>query len=109
MKACLAEAIDNTMAVKTTEVEVGSIILAPGFQPFDPTPYEVYSYATHPNVVTSLEFERILSASALIRDTLYVHQITRNPKKSPGSNVSDREISISVTIPIAPRCAAPTA
>jgi heterodisulfide reductase subunit A-like polyferredoxin len=69
VKACLAEAIDHTMTVQTTEVEVGSIILAPGFQPFDPTPHEVYSYATHPNVVTSLEFERILSASGPLPGT----------------------------------------
>ena len=44
-------------------LEVGAIILAPGFTPFDPTRYDTYSYAIHPNVVTSLEFERILSAS----------------------------------------------
>ncbi|MEJ2039790.1 MAG: FAD-dependent oxidoreductase, partial [Desulfosarcinaceae bacterium] len=42
---------------------VGSIILAPGFKAFDPTAYEAYRYAIHPNVVTSLEFERMLSAS----------------------------------------------
>jgi hypothetical protein len=42
---------------------VGAVILAPGFAPYDPTPYETYSYAQHPNVVTSLEFERMLSAS----------------------------------------------
>jgi heterodisulfide reductase subunit A-like polyferredoxin len=45
------------------QLEVGSVILAPGFVPFDPSRYEPYNYAKHPNVVTSLEFERILSAS----------------------------------------------
>jgi heterodisulfide reductase subunit A-like polyferredoxin len=45
------------------ELEVGSVILAPGFVPFDPSRYETYNYLKHPNIVTSLEFERILSAS----------------------------------------------
>ena len=43
------------------ELRVGSVILAPGFAPFDPSRYETYHYAQYPNVVTSLEFERILS------------------------------------------------
>lgn len=81
VKACLAEAIDHTMAVETTDVEVGSIILAPGFQPFDPTPHEVYSYATHPNVVTSLEFERILSASGPFQGHLVRPSDHKEPKK----------------------------
>ncbi len=45
------------------ELEVGSVILAPGFVPFDPSRYETYNYVNHPNILTSLEFERILSAS----------------------------------------------
>ena len=63
VKACLAKAIDHEMKPKTTTVQVGSIILAPGFKPFDPTSHDSYAYASHPNVVTSLEFERLLSAS----------------------------------------------
>lgn len=61
--ACLAGAIDHEMKPVTHEVEVGSIILAPGFTPFDPSKFDNYSYSKFPNVVTSLEFERILSAS----------------------------------------------
>ena len=45
------------------DLEVGSVILAPGFVPFDPSRYETYNYVNHPNILTSLEFERILSAS----------------------------------------------
>jgi heterodisulfide reductase subunit A-like polyferredoxin len=44
-------------------VEVGSVILAPGFAPFDASRLETYNYGKHPNIITSLEFERILSAS----------------------------------------------
>jgi heterodisulfide reductase subunit A-like polyferredoxin len=42
---------------------VGAVILTPGFQTFDPNQYQTYQYAHFPNVVTSLEFERVLSAS----------------------------------------------
>jgi heterodisulfide reductase subunit A-like polyferredoxin len=48
---------------QSVELEVGSVILAPGFVAFDPSRYETYNYTHHPNIVTSLEFERILSAS----------------------------------------------
>ncbi|HEX9883559.1 MAG TPA: NAD(P)-binding protein, partial [Desulfobaccales bacterium] len=61
--ACQAGAIDHFQKPETKEVEVGAVILSPGFQGFDPCKYESYHYARYPNVVTSLEFERILSAS----------------------------------------------
>ena len=61
--ACLAGAIDHTMTPQTVTVQVGSVILAPGFTPYDPSKNEYYAYASHPNVVTALEFERLLSAS----------------------------------------------
>ena len=48
------------MAEEIHEVAVGAVILAPGFAPFDPSIYDTYSYASHPNVLTSLEFERLL-------------------------------------------------
>ena len=63
VKACLAGAVEHEQTPRERTVEVGAVILAPGFAPYDPTPYETYSYAHHPNVVTSLEFERMLSAS----------------------------------------------
>jgi len=61
-KFCPAEAVDLKQEVKTHRIEVGSVILAPGFEAFDPQGY-AYGYGTHPNVITSKEFERILSAS----------------------------------------------
>ncbi|UCD82735.1 MAG: CoB--CoM heterodisulfide reductase iron-sulfur subunit A family protein, partial [Desulfobacterales bacterium] len=39
------------------------VVLAPGFTPFDPSKFDNYQYAKLPNVITSMEFERILSAS----------------------------------------------
>ncbi len=61
--ACLARAVMHEDQPVEQEIEVGAIIAAPGFQPFDPRVYDTYRYAGHPNVVTSMEFERILSAS----------------------------------------------
>jgi heterodisulfide reductase subunit A-like polyferredoxin len=61
--ACLANAVDHFMTPVTRTVQVSAIILAPGFTPFEPTQMVTYCYGHSPNVMTSLEFERILSAS----------------------------------------------
>ncbi len=78
--ACLAHAIDHDMSPVTETVRVGSIILSPGFTPFDPTPYTPY-VAGHPNVVTSLEFERLLSASGPFQGHLVRPSDHREPTK----------------------------
>jgi heterodisulfide reductase subunit A-like polyferredoxin len=51
------------MQEETITLDVGSVILATGAETFDPSVMDTYLYGEHPNVVTSLEFERILSAS----------------------------------------------
>ena len=66
VEACKAGAVTlKTHSEQTEEVsiDVGSVILAPGFRAFDPGQFDTYQYATYPNVVTSMEFERILSAT----------------------------------------------
>jgi len=64
VEACLAEAVDHDQQPVERDLTVGSVILATGSEPYDPTPLaEHYQYKANPNVVTSLEFERILSAS----------------------------------------------
>jgi heterodisulfide reductase subunit A2 len=60
---CGVDAIDHSQQDESIEVEVGSIILAPGADVYDPGLHDTYNYTKHPNVVTSMEFERILSAS----------------------------------------------
>jgi len=62
-KLCEAEAIDFEQQDKVIEVEVGSIILATGFSLFDPTPIYQYGYKRLDNVITSLEFERMVNSS----------------------------------------------
>ena len=63
MAACKAEAIDHTLEDEIAEIEVGAIVLSPGFEEFDARLIHNYGYGRYPNVVTSTEFERILSAS----------------------------------------------
>ncbi len=62
-KFCPSGAIDFNDREKTLTLQVGSLVLAPGFTSFDPTRFDTYGYAHLPDVVTSLEFERILSAT----------------------------------------------
>ncbi|MBF7084626.1 CoB--CoM heterodisulfide reductase iron-sulfur subunit A family protein [Desulfallas sp. Bu1-1] len=63
LKVCQADAINHEMQDETVEIQVGSVILCPGFEKFDVTQLWYYGYGKLPNVLTSLEFERILSAS----------------------------------------------
>ncbi len=61
--ACEAKAIDHSMVATEEELEVGAVVVAAGFKEYKPTGEYGYGYGRYPNVVTSLEFERILSAS----------------------------------------------
>lgn len=61
VKACPTNAIDLDMVVQEQQVSVGAVILAAGFGLFDPaSSKDTYSYE-HPNVITSLEFEFLMS------------------------------------------------
>jgi heterodisulfide reductase subunit A len=60
---CAADAIDYDQAEKKIDLKVGSVVLSPGYDIFDAKIKENLGYGLYPNVVTSLEFERILSAS----------------------------------------------
>ncbi len=63
VEACMAHAVRHEDVDRELRVAVGSVILAPGFETTDPGLREEYGYHRYPNVITSLEFERILSAS----------------------------------------------
>ncbi len=60
---CKAEAIVHDMREEIFDIEVGSVILSPGFDEFDATRLASLGYGRYPNVITSIQFERILSAS----------------------------------------------
>lgn len=60
---CKNNAIDFHQMPERVEVKVGAIVLAPGFEPFDPRIRDEYGYGRMPNVVTSLDYERLLCAT----------------------------------------------
>ncbi|MBU4077535.1 MAG: hydrogenase iron-sulfur subunit [Euryarchaeota archaeon] len=61
--ACPAEAVDFAQKPEEFTFDVGAVILATGYQPFDASRKEEYGYGRYKNVVTSLELERMLSAA----------------------------------------------
>jgi heterodisulfide reductase subunit A len=60
---CDAGAIDFDQEEEVVEIDVGSIILATGYNLMDPTPMKQFGYGNYPNVFTSLEFERLCNAT----------------------------------------------
>ena len=63
VKVCEAQAINHEMKDEIVEVDVGSIIVATGFQQFDPSVIYQYGYGRYDNVITGLQFERMSNAS----------------------------------------------
>ncbi|MDP4980005.1 MAG: FAD-dependent oxidoreductase, partial [Desulfobacterales bacterium] len=60
---CIAKAVEYDDKERETKVRVGSVILSTGSRGYDPSQLDYLVYGKSPNVVTSEEFERILSAS----------------------------------------------
>jgi heterodisulfide reductase subunit A len=60
---CQADAIDYEQEDEIVELETGAVILAPGYELFDAAEKKELGYDRYPNVLSSLQFERILSAS----------------------------------------------
>jgi heterodisulfide reductase subunit A len=60
---CENDAIDFGQTAEKMEVKVGAVVLAPGYEIFDPKARGDYGYGTFQNVVTSLDFERLLCAT----------------------------------------------
>ena len=61
-KACERQAINFEMKPEVQEIEVGTIVVATGADVFDPSVLPDYGYGRFPNVITSLEFERLINA-----------------------------------------------
>jgi heterodisulfide reductase subunit A len=86
VSACEAKAVNHAMADRIEEIEVGSIIVATGFDPLDPTPMQQYGYGKYANVFTNLEFERLSNATGptggklLMRDPVDRLKFSRPPK-----------------------------
>ena len=81
VQVCQAEAIEHDQTPRTLDLEVGAVILAPGYSTFDAKLRGEYGYGRYPNVVTSAEFERYLSASGPTNGHVIRPGDGREPKK----------------------------
>jgi heterodisulfide reductase subunit A2 len=80
-KLCPAKAINFEEKERELTIQAGAVIIAPGCEVFDPEAYNIYGYHRSPNIVTSLEFERILSASGPFGGHLIRPSDKKEPKK----------------------------
>jgi heterodisulfide reductase subunit A2 len=60
---CKNEAIDLNQEPERKELNVGAIVLSPGMEPYDPQVRAEYRYGTYMNVVTSMDYERLLCST----------------------------------------------
>ena len=60
IEACEKSCIDFAMQDEIIDVDVGAVIVATGMDVYDPTPLDEYGYTSFANVLTSLEFERLI-------------------------------------------------
>ncbi len=81
--ACGFDAIDHEMVEKTRRIEVGAVVMAPGYQPYRAEMSEEFGWGRYPNVVTSLQYERLLSASGP----------TTGHVKRPSDDVTPRKVA----------------
>jgi len=80
---CEANAIDYEQEDEIEQIDVGAVVLAPGYEQFDPDLKKELGYARYPNVVSSLQFERLLSASGP-----YMGKLLRLSDEKPPSKVA---------------------
>jgi heterodisulfide reductase subunit A len=78
---CKTGAIDFNQKAEKMEVKVGAIVLAPGFEPFDPKLRQDYGYGKFENVVTSLDYERLLCATGPYEGEIRRFTDKKHPKK----------------------------
>ena len=69
-KVCQAKAIDYEMKDSDVELNVAAVIISTGYELFDATQIPEYGYGKLPNVISSLEMERLLSAGGPTRGHL---------------------------------------
>jgi heterodisulfide reductase subunit A len=80
-KLCPSDAINFEDQEKQLTIKVGAVVLASGSKAFSPASRDIYGYNRSPNVVTSLEFERILAATGPYQGHLVRPSDEKEPKK----------------------------
>ena len=78
---CKTDAIDFNQTPKRVNVNVGAIILSAGITPFDPSVKEEYRYREYENVVTSMDYERLLSSTGPYEGKVLRKTDKKHPKK----------------------------
>ena len=78
---CKNNAIDFTQTPEKVEVKVGAIVLSPGYEIFDPRLRGDYGYGKLQNVVTSLDFERLLCATGPHEGEILRPSDKKHPRK----------------------------
>ncbi len=78
---CENKAIDFNQKPEKVEVNTGAIVLALGLEPFDPQVRGDYGYGTMENVITSLDFERLLSSTGPYGGDILRPSDAKQPKK----------------------------
>jgi len=81
IEACEKECIDFAMTDEIIQVEVGAVVVATGMDIYDPTPLDEYGYTSYANVVTSLEFERLICSSGPLEGHLSRPSDLTKPEK----------------------------
>ncbi|MFC1539571.1 FAD-dependent oxidoreductase [Candidatus Latescibacterota bacterium] len=95
VKICKAHAVDHTMTDKEIEVNIGAVILTSGYDSYDASGKSEYGFGRFANVVTSMQFERILSASGPYEGHLSRPSDGKTPKKIAWIQcVGSRDVSI---------------
>ena len=79
-KVCTAGAIDYTQKDELIEREYGAIVVATGFNPISLEKFDEFAYSKSPDVVTSLEFERLMNAAGPTGGTLLRPSDGQHPK-----------------------------
>ncbi len=77
---CQSKAIDFTQVPEDLDLKVGAVILSPGFGKISEETLAKYSYGKHPDVVTSIEFERMTTASGPFTGEVKCFSDGRHPK-----------------------------
>ena len=80
-KFCPTGAINFEDKPETVNLNVGAVILAPGYRPFDPAEHNTYGYGQIADVVTGLEYERLLSAGGPYQGHLIRPSDGKEPKR----------------------------
>ncbi|MFO7677874.1 MAG: CoB--CoM heterodisulfide reductase iron-sulfur subunit A family protein [Thermoplasmatota archaeon] len=80
-KECSSGAINHNQKPKNLSLSVGAVIIATGSSPFNPEIKPEFGYKKYPNVLTSMEFERVLSASGPFEGKIIRPSDKKPPKK----------------------------